>query len=53
MITDNFCFQACLFVNVSPDGSNFAETVSTLSFGSNARQVALGQAKQNISKGPR
>lgn len=43
--------KACLFVNVSPDVSNFLETVSTLSFGSNARQVALGQAKQNVSKG--
>ncbi|XP_060587224.1 kinesin-like protein klp-3 isoform X2 [Ruditapes philippinarum] len=43
--------KACLFVNVSPDNYNFSETVSTLTFGSNARQVALGQAKQNISKG--
>ncbi|XP_053378155.1 kinesin-like protein klp-3 isoform X3 [Mercenaria mercenaria] len=43
--------KACLFVNVSPDAYNFSETVSTLTFGSNARQVALGQAKQNISKG--
>lgn len=43
--------KACLFVNVSPDPSNFLETVSSLTFGSNARQVALGQAKQNISKG--
>ncbi|KAH3820927.1 hypothetical protein DPMN_122682 [Dreissena polymorpha] len=42
--------KACLFVNVSPDVYNFSETVSTLAFGSNARQVALGQAKQNISK---
>ena len=44
-------FQACLFVNVSPDAYNFLESVSTLTFGSNARQVQLGQAKQNISKG--
>lgn len=48
----NFLFQACLFVNVSPDVSNFSETVSTLNFGSNAKQIALGQAKQNIRKGP-
>ncbi|XP_052780673.1 uncharacterized protein LOC128217530 isoform X3 [Mya arenaria] len=43
--------KACLFVNVSPDSYNFMESVSTLQFGANARQVALGQAKQNISKG--
>lgn len=43
--------KACLFVNVSPDVYNYLETVSTLTFGSNARQVQLGQAKQNISKG--
>lgn len=47
-----FLFQACLFVNVSPDVNNFSETVSTLNFGSNAKQIALGQAKQNIKKGP-
>ena len=46
------CVQACLFVNVSPDVKNYAETVNTLDFGSNARQVALGQAKQNIRKAP-
>lgn len=44
--------QACLFVNISPDAKNFAETCNTLEFGSNARQVALGQAKQNIRKAP-
>ncbi|KAL5014092.1 hypothetical protein ScPMuIL_008362 [Solemya velum] len=44
--------KACLFVNVSPDVFNFQETVSTLTFGANARQVALGQAKQNVKKGP-
>ncbi|KAK3103694.1 hypothetical protein FSP39_021089 [Pinctada imbricata] len=44
--------KACLFVNCSPDVSNYSETVSTLTFGSNAKQVALGQAKQNIKKGP-
>ncbi|CAG5133085.1 unnamed protein product [Candidula unifasciata] len=44
--------KACLFVNVSPDASNFPETCNTLEFGSNARQVALGQAKQNIQRKP-
>ncbi|XP_048738988.1 kinesin-like protein klp-3 isoform X2 [Ostrea edulis] len=44
--------KACLFVNVSPDVNNVSETVSTLNFGSNAKQIALGQAKQNIRKGP-
>ncbi|XP_069140812.1 kinesin-like protein KIFC3 isoform X4 [Argopecten irradians] len=43
--------KACLFVNVSPDVNNSSETVSTLTFGANAKQVALGQAKQNIKKG--
>ncbi|XP_021351987.1 kinesin-like protein KIN-14E isoform X4 [Mizuhopecten yessoensis] len=43
--------KACLFVNVSPDMNNSSETVSTLTFGANAKQVALGQAKQNIKKG--
>ncbi|XP_071082907.1 uncharacterized protein [Haliotis cracherodii] len=42
--------KACLFVNVSPDANNYPESCNTLDFGSNARQVALGQAKQNISK---
>ncbi|KAK3602941.1 hypothetical protein CHS0354_039359 [Potamilus streckersoni] len=44
--------KACLFVNISPDEFNFQETISTLTFGSSARQIALGQAKQNIKKGP-
>ncbi|KAK7482767.1 hypothetical protein BaRGS_00025933 [Batillaria attramentaria] len=44
--------KACLFVNVSPDAKNYPETCNTLDFGSNARQVALGQAKQNIKKAP-
>jgi len=43
-------FQACMFVTVSPDESNLSETISSLEFGSNARQVQLGQAKQNIQK---
>jgi len=36
----------------SPAMDNISETMSTLQFGSNAQQVALGQAKKNISKGP-
>ncbi|KAK3796846.1 hypothetical protein RRG08_015008 [Elysia crispata] len=44
--------KACLFVNISPDVKNYPETCNTLEFGSNARQVALGQAKQNIQKRP-
>ncbi len=35
---------------VSPDEENVPETVSTLQFGANARQVALGQAKQNVRR---
>ncbi|PAA67382.1 hypothetical protein BOX15_Mlig012450g1, partial [Macrostomum lignano] len=42
--------KACLFVNVSPNESNLQETLSTLLFGVNARQVALGQAKKNVAK---
>ncbi|XP_070193578.1 uncharacterized protein [Littorina saxatilis] len=44
--------KACVFVNVSPDVKNYPETCNTLEFGSNARQVALGQAKQNVRKAP-
>ncbi|XP_035826155.1 kinesin-like protein KIN-14D [Aplysia californica] len=44
--------KACLFVNISPDVRNYPETCNTLEFGSNARQVALGQAKQNIQRKP-
>ena len=29
---------------------NVTESVSTLTFGSNARQVTLGQAKQNVKR---
>ncbi|KAK2187541.1 hypothetical protein NP493_162g04037 [Ridgeia piscesae] len=42
--------KACMFVTVSPDAANLSETVSSLEFGSNARQVQLGQAKQNVQK---
>ncbi len=43
--------QACLFVMVSPLEENRLETVSTLNFGSNARQVSLGQAKKHVRAG--
>ncbi|XP_034443931.1 kinesin-like protein KIN-14S [Hippoglossus hippoglossus] len=41
--------KCCVFVNVSPDMKDAAETLSTLQFGSTIRQVALGKAKQNIA----
>lgn len=44
--------KACLFVTVSPADRNLSETNSTLTFGSNARQVALGEAKRNVKKVP-
>jgi len=47
-----WCEQACLFVMLSPDEYNLSETMSTLQFGSNAQQVALGQAKKNVTKSP-
>lgn len=40
--------QCCVFVNVSPDLGNVAETLSTLQFGSSIRQVSLGRAARNI-----
>ena len=39
-----------MFVTISPDAANLSETISSLEFGSNARQVQLGQAKQNVQK---
>ena len=45
--------KACLFVNVSPAQSNLSETLSTLQFGSAARQVQLGKASQNIMHAPK
>ena len=39
-----------MFVTISPDAVNLSETISSLEFGSNARQVKLGQAKQNVQK---
>ncbi|XP_040895119.1 kinesin-like protein KIN-14S [Toxotes jaculatrix] len=40
--------KCCVFVNVSPDMKDVAETLSTLQFGSTIRQVSLGKATQNI-----
>uniref|UniRef100_A0A3Q4BSK1 Kinesin-like protein n=1 Tax=Mola mola TaxID=94237 RepID=A0A3Q4BSK1_MOLML len=40
--------KCCVFVNVSPDIKDVAETLSTLHFGSTIRQVSLGKAAQNI-----
>ncbi|KAJ8411274.1 hypothetical protein AAFF_G00172800 [Aldrovandia affinis] len=41
--------KACVFVNVSPDTKNMAETLSTLQFGSSIRQVVLGKATQHVT----
>ncbi|XP_066543201.1 kinesin-like protein klp-3 [Amia ocellicauda] len=43
--------KACVFLNVSPDMNNLAETLSTLQFGSSIRQVELGRATQHTSPG--
>ncbi|KAM9854855.1 uncharacterized protein ACBR49_003398 [Aulostomus maculatus] len=40
--------KCCVFVNVSPDMKDVAETLSTLQFGSTIRQVSLGKAAQNL-----
>lgn len=50
LITAVFLFQVCVFVNISPLHSNMAETISTLDFGQNVRQVELGQAHKHITK---
>ncbi|XP_019863829.1 PREDICTED: kinesin-like protein KIN-14M, partial [Amphimedon queenslandica] len=42
--------KACMFVNVSPLDTNVPETISTLEFGMNARQVALGKATTHVTK---
>ncbi len=39
-----------MFVNVSPLEDNIPETISTLEFGINTRQVELGKATKHISK---
>ncbi|XP_034033021.1 kinesin-like protein klp-3 [Thalassophryne amazonica] len=40
--------KCCVFVNISPDTKDVAETLSTLQFGSAIRQVSLGKATKNI-----
>ncbi|KAF6025685.1 hypothetical protein EB796_015936 [Bugula neritina] len=42
--------KAALFVAVSPAELNLSETLSTLTFGSNAKQIELGKPKKNITK---
>eukprot|EP00118_Oscarella_pearsei_P007350 m.35601 g.35601 ORF g.35601 m.35601 type:complete len:834 (+) comp32144_c0_seq3:2412-4913(+) len=42
--------KACMFVNISPAQVNIAETISSLQFGQNARQVELGPAQRHITK---
>ncbi|KAL6480571.1 hypothetical protein MHYP_G00116040 [Metynnis hypsauchen] len=39
--------KVCMFVHVSPDVKDAAETLTTLAFGSSIRQIALGKAPQN------
>ena len=39
-----------MFVNISPLEANIPETVSTLEFGQNARQVELGKAIKHVTK---
>ncbi|KAL7885537.1 hypothetical protein AOLI_G00058320 [Acnodon oligacanthus] len=39
--------KVCVFVHVSPDVKDAAETLNTLAFGSSIRQIALGKAPQN------
>jgi len=45
--------KACMFINISPLESNAQETLSTLEFGQNAKQVQLGKATQNIAPPPK
>lgn len=42
--------KACMFVMVSPVKANQGETLSSLDFGLNARQVELGKASRHIHK---
>ena len=39
-----------MFVNISPLESNVPETISTLEFGQNARQVELGKATKHVTR---
>uniref|UniRef100_A0A8D3BU53 Kinesin-like protein n=1 Tax=Scophthalmus maximus TaxID=52904 RepID=A0A8D3BU53_SCOMX len=41
--------KCCVFVNVSPDVTDAAETLSTLQFGAAIRQVSLGKATRNVA----
>ncbi|XP_068132605.1 uncharacterized protein [Hyperolius riggenbachi] len=41
--------KACVFVNISPDLNDLAETISTLQFGSSIQQIALGKPIPHIS----
>ena len=45
--------KACIFVNCSPLESNMQETISTLEFGQNAKQVQLGKSTQNVIPPPK
>jgi len=42
--------QACMLVNISPLDSNIPETISTLEFGQNVRQVELGKATKHVTR---
>eukprot|EP00040_Diaphanoeca_grandis_P008863 m.46673 g.46673 ORF g.46673 m.46673 type:complete len:949 (+) comp20303_c0_seq1:475-3321(+) len=42
--------KACVFVHVRPDRINLSETLSTMNFGGNIKQVQLGRAKATTSK---
>ncbi|KAM8973115.1 uncharacterized protein RCH25_018787 [Pelodytes ibericus] len=41
--------KACVFVNISPDNRDVAETLSSLQFGSSIQQIALGKPIQQKS----
>uniref|UniRef100_A0AAY5L0J7 Kinesin motor domain-containing protein n=2 Tax=Esox lucius TaxID=8010 RepID=A0AAY5L0J7_ESOLU len=41
--------QCCVFVNVSPDVNHVVDTLNTLQFGYNLRQIALGKITQHIN----
>ncbi len=41
-----------MFVNVSPLECNILETISTLEFGQNSRQVELGKATKHVTRPP-
>uniref|UniRef100_A0A183SJ23 Kinesin-like protein n=1 Tax=Schistocephalus solidus TaxID=70667 RepID=A0A183SJ23_SCHSO len=43
--------KACLIVNVSSEPKSLHETLSTLLFGANARQITLGPAKAHVYQG--